>query len=141
MPEGPRESLWRGEVPASVENQLQKTSEGRQSGRKQSPVIFSYKYRSENEIASFDIETLKRQHRVPLSCIRMAFVHASSCECNKSELDLFTVPPTQTAIEASQWIEHRPITSLTDHGTIEFVIMGSCDECVDLLETLLQVTA
>ena len=28
----------------------------------------------------------------------MAFVHEQSCECTKSELDLFSVPPTQTSM-------------------------------------------
>ena len=71
----------------------------------------------------------------------MAFVHASSCECNKSELDLFTVPPTQTALEDSQWIEHRPITALTDNGPIEFLVPGSGDEYVSLSQSYFQVTA
>ena len=30
--------------------------------------------------------------------IRMALVHPNSCECTKSELDLFEVPPTQTSV-------------------------------------------
>ena len=71
----------------------------------------------------------------------MAFVHSSSCECSKSELDLFSLPPTQTAIEFSQWIEHKPLTSLTDSAPVEFVITGSGDEYVDLSQTYLQVTA
>ena len=71
----------------------------------------------------------------------MAFVHDSSCECTKSELDLFNVPATQTAVESSQWVEHRPLTSLTDSAPIEFVITGSGEEYVDLSETYLQVTA
>ena len=29
----------------------------------------------------------------------MAFVHEDSCKCLMSELDLFSVPPTQTSIE------------------------------------------
>ena len=71
----------------------------------------------------------------------MAFVHPSSCECTKSELDLFNVPPTQTAIESSQWIEHRPLTSLSGGAPVEFVITGSGEEYIDLSETYLQVTA
>ena len=71
----------------------------------------------------------------------MAFIHDSSCECTKSELDLFNVPATQTAIESSQWVEHRPLTSLSDSAPIEFVITGSGEEYVDLSETYIQVTA
>ena len=70
-----------------------------------------------------------------------ALVHPLSCACGKSELELFAVPPTQTAINSSQWMEYRPITSLTDTGPIEFVITGSGEEYVDLSETYLQVTA
>ena len=68
-------------------------------------------------------------------------VHPASCACGKSELDLFSVPPTQTAIESSQWVEYRPITTLSDSSPIEFVITGSGEEYVDLSESYLQVTA
>ena len=33
----------------------------------------------------------------------MAFVHEQSRECLKSELDLFSVPPTQTSVENGNW--------------------------------------
>ena len=71
----------------------------------------------------------------------MAFVHCDSAECGKAELGLFGVPPTQTEIESTQWIEHRPITTLNDSSPIEFVITGSGEEYVDLSETYLQVRA
>ena len=58
-----------------------------------------------------------------------------------SELELFSFPPTQTAIESSQWVEYRPITILSDSSPIEFVITGSGEEYVDLSESYLQVTA
>ena len=70
----------------------------------------------------------------------MAFVHEDSCECSKTELDLFLVPPTQTAIESSQHIEHRPLSSLSDGAPIEFAIMGSGDEYLDLSDTYMLVT-
>ena len=73
--------------------------------------------------------------------IVMAFVHPTSCECSKSELYLFNVPATQTAIDFSQWVEHKPLTSLTDSAPVEFVITGSGEEYVDLSETYIQVTA
>jgi hypothetical protein len=37
--------------------------------------------------------------------LKMALVHQNSCECTKSELDLFGVPPTQTSVEHGYW-EH-----------------------------------
>ena len=70
-----------------------------------------------------------------------ALIHPLSCDCRKSESELFAVSPTQTAINSSQWMEYQLITSLTDTGPIEFVITGSGEEYVDLSETYLQVTA
>ena len=92
-------------------------------------------------MTSFDVWTPTRAHRLSLSSTSMALVHSSSHECGKSETELFDTPVTQTAVESSQWIEHHPITSLSDHGPIEFMITGSGDEYVDLSETYLQVTA
>lgn len=69
----------------------------------------------------------------------MAFIHAQSCECMKSELDLFSLPPTQTSIERSDWIEYKPISSLTDDAPIEFSIPGFGEEYMDLSHTLLSV--
>ena len=57
------------------------------------------------------------------------------------ELELFSGPPTQTAIESLQWVEYRPITTLSDSSPIKFVINGSGEEYVDLSESYLQVTA
>src|SRR5436190_7803304 len=42
----------------------------------------------------------------------MSFLHTHSHECVKSELELFSLPPTQTSIESSQWIHYKPVTSL-----------------------------
>ena len=67
----------------------------------------------------------------------MAFLHTHSHEGAKSELDFFTLPPTQTSIESSSWIEYKPVTSLTDDAPIEFVIPGHGDEYLDLARTLI----
>ena len=64
-----------------------------------------------------------------------------SCECVKSELDLFSVPPTQTSIEFGQWVEHHPLATITDSGPIEFSISGSGEDYVDLANTVLYVRA
>lgn len=69
----------------------------------------------------------------------MAFLHTHSHEGAKSELDFFTLPPTQTSIESSSWIEYKPVTSLTDHAPIEFVISGHGDEYLDLARTLIHL--
>ena len=52
----------------------------------------------------------------------MAFIHEGSCECTKSELDLFSIPPTQTSMEQGSWIEYHPLTAVRDGGPIEFEI-------------------
>ncbi|MEG7523509.1 MAG: hypothetical protein M3H12_10470 [Chromatiales bacterium] len=49
-------------------------------------------------------------------------MHRQSCEGVKSELDLFTVPPTQTSIIDSHMVQHQPMYSLDSGGPIEFVI-------------------
>lgn len=67
----------------------------------------------------------------------MAYLHTNSCECVKSELDLFTIPPTQTSIEKGQWIHFKPISVLNDDAPLEFVISGLTDEYIDLSHTLL----
>ncbi|XP_015591673.1 uncharacterized protein F54H12.2-like [Cephus cinctus] len=69
----------------------------------------------------------------------MAFLHAHSFECMKSELELFTLPPTQTTIESAQWIHYNPISSLTDDSPIEFVVPGNGDKYLDLAHTMLSL--
>ncbi|XP_048507999.1 uncharacterized protein F54H12.2-like [Athalia rosae] len=69
----------------------------------------------------------------------MAFLHARSSECTKSELDLFSVPPTQTSIESGQWIHYKPVSSLTDDSPIEFAVPGHGDEYIDLAHTMLSL--
>jgi len=71
----------------------------------------------------------------------MAFVHEQSCECTKSELDLFSVPPTQASIEQGNWIEYHPITSLADGSPIEFDVSVSGEDYIDFANTLLYVKA
>jgi len=52
----------------------------------------------------------------------MAFVHEDSCECVKTELDLFSIPPTQTSVENGNWIEYHPLTTVGDGSPIQFDI-------------------
>ena len=71
----------------------------------------------------------------------MAFVHHESQECTKSELDLFTIPATQTSITKGQWIEYHPLSNITDSGPIEFNVSGTGEEYLDLARTQLFVKA
>ena len=69
----------------------------------------------------------------------MAFLHAHSCECVKSELDLFTLPPTQTTIDNSQWIQYKPLLSLSTKSPIEFTVPGTSEDHLDLAHTMLKL--
>ena len=67
--------------------------------------------------------------------VKMAFVHHESQECTKSELDLFTIPATQTSITKGQWIEYHPLSNITDTGPIEFNVSGNGEEYLDLTKS------
>jgi len=71
----------------------------------------------------------------------MEFVHEQSCECTKSKLNLFSVPPTQTSIEQGSWIEYHPITSFADGSPIEFDVNANGEDYIDFANTLLYVRA
>jgi len=71
----------------------------------------------------------------------MSYIHEGSCECAKSELDLFSVPPTQTSIESGLLIEYRPISSITDGTPIEFENVSSGDDYIDFTNSYLHVKA
>ncbi|XP_033221194.1 uncharacterized protein F54H12.2-like [Belonocnema kinseyi] len=69
----------------------------------------------------------------------MFFFHLHSSESLKTELDLFSLPPTQTSIESSQWVHYKPVSSLKDDSPIEFVIPCHGEEYIDLAHTILSV--
>lgn len=71
----------------------------------------------------------------------MAFIHEGSCECAKSELDLFSVPATQTSIESGIYVEYHPISSITGAAPIEFDVTASGDDYLDLANSFLCVRA
>lgn len=71
----------------------------------------------------------------------MAFVHHASSECSKSELDLFSVPPTQTGLESGRFVDYHPISNIRDDGPIEFSVSGAGTEYMDLARTQLYVKA
>ena len=68
-------------------------------------------------------------------------VHKLSCECGKSETDLFSLPPTQVTVEKGKWVQYFPLTNITDATPIQFHIQGSLEEYTDLSQTLLHVRA
>ena len=70
----------------------------------------------------------------------MSYVHPFSKCCDKSEVDLFRVPPTQQSLERGRWIDYAPISSVQNpDNAITFLIAGT-DEYIDLSKTILTVT-
>ena len=69
----------------------------------------------------------------------MAFVHDQSCECDKSELDVFSVPATQTSIEYGNYVEYHQLSSITDSGPIEVNVSSSGQNYLDFSNTQLLV--
>jgi hypothetical protein len=69
-------------------------------------------------------------------------MNVGSCECTKSELELFSLPPTLTSIEKVHHVEVLPLGSLTDYDTpIEFFVAGRGDEYINLGKTYLYLEA
>lgn len=72
----------------------------------------------------------------------MAFINQAHEMNVKSELDIFSTLPTQTAIESGSQQSYRPITSISNNGPIEFVVTGSsADEYIDLARVYIHVKA
>ena len=71
----------------------------------------------------------------------MAFIHDQSCECAKTELDVFSVPPSKTSIEYGNYVEYHPLSRMTDSGPIEFDVSSSGQNYLDFSNTQLLVKA
>ena len=70
----------------------------------------------------------------------MSYVHPFSKRCDKSEVDLFRVPPTQQSLERGRWIDYAPLSSVENpNSAITFLIAGT-NEYIDLSKTILTVT-
>ena len=70
----------------------------------------------------------------------MSYVHPFSKRCDKSEVDLFSVPPTQQSLERGRWIDYAPLSNVQNpDSAITFLIAGT-DEYIDLSKTILTVT-
>ena len=71
----------------------------------------------------------------------MAFLHSHSCEAQKSEIDIFSLPPTQTSIDSSLFMQYNPVSALSQGAPIEFLVVGNGSEYIDLAHTMLRVRA
>ncbi|XP_023247392.1 uncharacterized protein F54H12.2-like [Copidosoma floridanum] len=69
----------------------------------------------------------------------MSFLHSHTDPCLKSELDLFSVPLTQTALKTNRWVHYKPVSSLSDESPIEFVISSQNEDYINLAHTMLRV--
>lgn len=70
----------------------------------------------------------------------MAFINNAYEMSAKSELDLFSTLPMQTAIESGSLQSYRAVTSIANNGPIEFVVSGSsADEYLDLARVFIHV--
>lgn len=60
----------------------------------------------------------------------------------KSELDLFSLPLTQTSIESSAFLYYKPISSLSDENDspLEFLVPSSTEHYLDLAHTMLHLS-
>ena len=69
----------------------------------------------------------------------MSLLHSQSSEYMSRELDLFTLPATQTSIEGSSFLNYKPVSSITDEGDapIKFVVPSASEHYIDLAHTML----
>ena len=70
----------------------------------------------------------------------MEYIHHSSIPATKSELELFNIPPTQTAIESSYEVQYRPTATLDSTRHYDFIIPPS-DDFTDLSASMVYIRA
>lgn len=71
----------------------------------------------------------------------MSLLHPKSSESVHSGLDLFAVPPSQTAINDGAFVEFYPLSTITPGAPIDFSISGATEDYLDLHNTYLHVKA
>jgi hypothetical protein len=71
----------------------------------------------------------------------MTFIHEGSCQCAKSELDLFSIPATQTSVESGTYVDYHPVSSITGGAPIEFDVNATGEEYLDMANSLLHIRA
>ena len=69
--------------------------------------------------------------------LKMALVHQNSCECMKSELDLFGVPLTQISVEHGYWEQKGLTSALTNQCPYAFAVSCAGDDYIDMFNTYL----
>ena len=71
----------------------------------------------------------------------MSLLHEKSCESVHTGLDLFALPPTQTAVQDGLWVEYHPLATLAPSAPVEFSISGATSDYLDLSNTFLHLEA
>ena len=66
-------------------------------------------------------------------------VHPCSAESTTSQLDLFSVPPSQTSLEDGSFTVYHPVSVLTFTGPIEFTVSAENSNYIDLANSFLFV--
>ncbi|KAF4522353.1 hypothetical protein B566_EDAN011073 [Ephemera danica] len=69
----------------------------------------------------------------------MSFIHNSSPECSKEQLDLFDLPATQLSVEDCEYVTVKPLASLDNDSPIEFAVPPS-EHYTDVSRTFLHLT-
>ena len=69
----------------------------------------------------------------------MSYVHPFSKRCDKREIDLFSVPPTQQSLERGRWIDYAPLSSVENPDSAITYLIAGTDEYIDLSKTILTV--
>ena len=67
------------------------------------------------------------------------FIYPSSAQSITSQLDLFSVFPSQTSLNDRSFTEYHPVSVLASTGPIEFTISAENSNYIDLANTFLYV--
>ena len=54
-------------------------------------------------------------------------------------LALFDKPPVNTGVLSHKWIQHRPISQISNTGLLEFTIPGTSSSYINLKSSFLQI--
>ena len=74
--------------------------------------------------------------------LKMAsLIQPSFVESTTSQLDLFSVPPSQTSLDEGSFTEYHPVSILTSTGPIEFTISAKNSYYIDFANNSLYVRA
>ncbi|KAJ8311951.1 hypothetical protein KUTeg_010504 [Tegillarca granosa] len=74
----------------------------------------------------------------------MSWPYSSSIphiEGSPKELELFSLPPVQSAVMKTQYIDYRPVSNISQNAPIEFHIPGQSPEYTDLQHSRLYIKA